>query len=102
MKNELLNTSIDNIRNKLGEENSAIISDEIANLINLNNIENTEIETNEKNYNELQEKYNKVLETNSKLMQQVTMGLEKEEKEEKEKPFSFKEMFDKNGHFINE
>lgn len=94
-----------NLTEKLGEETSAKVGDELANLMNYN----TKIEKNtkklEKEIETLKKDKEILIESNGKLLQQI--GAENEEilhpkaKEETEiKSFDFRSVFDSKGNFI--
>lgn len=103
MNNDKLNTIINNIKEKVGDDNSAIINDDLVNLMNESNLDNQTIEQKENEQKELQVKYNKLLETNGNLMQKISFGEEKKEtekKDEEKNEFSFKSCFDEKGNFI--
>lgn len=103
MKEEDLKNTIDNIKTKLGEENSALISDDLGILITKNTEIQKEIKTKDEEISGLNDKVNKLVLANSSLLQQIPMGDEqspKSKKEDDDKPFSYKSLFDKKGNFI--
>lgn len=103
MKEEDLKNTIDNIKTKLGEENSALISDDLGILITKNTEIQKEIKTKDEEISGLNDKVNKLVLANSSLLQQIPMGDEqpqKFKKEDEDKPFSYKSLFDKKGNFI--
>lgn len=103
MENDLekITTSI---QEKLGEETSAMITDDLANIITIKS-NYDKAETDYKNKITKLEKDKEVLiEANGNLLQKVKMGAEpkKEEKDDKKidyKNFNFSAMFDEKGNF---
>ena len=100
MKKEDLEKTTQSIEEKLGKENYAIISDDIATIILANNQTNEEIVKQTENYNKLKENNEQLIETNGILMQQIPMGEEEIVKDDKKEKFKFKNAFDENGNFI--
>lgn len=101
MKFDEIQTSI---MNKLGEENSGLIADDIANLITLNT-------THEKNISDLNNEISRLkkdkeilTQANGNLLQQISVENEdilKPKKEEAEEytPFDFRSVYDEKGNF---
>lgn len=95
------------IQKKLGKETSALITDDIANIITIKS-------NYEKNESSLKEEIDKLksdkevlIEANGNLLQQVSMEAEikkedpkKEEEKVKAKDFNFSAVFDEKGNFI--
>lgn len=103
MNSEELNTFLDSMKEKLGEENSALISDDLGNLITKNTeITNTLInKDNEiKRLNDLNQK---LVSANGSLLQQVSAGIERNphdvEEDTPKKSFNFRDAFDEKGRF---
>lgn len=101
MKEEELLNIQKSIVEKLGEENAALISDDLGTLITKNSESvnrQTEMESRIKN---LEEKNEKLVAANGSLLQQIPQTSKAVEREEEEKPknFNFYDMFDKYGHF---
>ena len=99
IEEELLNIQ-KSIIEKLGEENAALISDDLGTLIT----KNSESVNRQNDYLEkikvLEEKNEKLVAANGSLLQQIPVATAKEEvEEEKPKNFNFYDMFDKYGHF---
>lgn len=99
-------TSLNSIQEKLGEENSAAIADEIAKLMSYNtNIKQT-IQTKDKSIQKLQSDKENLISVNGNLLQQVAMSEENILKPNKSQdktpntPFNFKAMLDEKGNFI--
>ena len=103
MNSEELNTFLDSMKEKLGEENAALISDDLGNFIT----KNTEIVntlTNKDNeIKRLNDLNQKLVSANGSLLQQVSAGFERNPREEEEdtpkKSFNFKDAFDEKGRF---
>ena len=107
MKNEDYKKFVENMQNKLGKENSAIISDDLATLISDNISMNEEISKRDSKIKEQNELNNKLVSANSSLLQQVgTSSFEeekptkKESKEDTEEKISWEDCFDKKGNFL--
>ena len=103
MKEEDIKQITDSIKEKLGEETYATISDDIGILFTKNTeVQNQIVELNE-NVNGLTEKNSKLASANASLLQQVPMGLDNSKpsqiEEENKEPFNFKSLFDEKGNF---
>lgn len=103
MKEEDIKQITDSIKEKLGEETYATISDDIGILFTKNTeVQNQIVELNE-NVNGLTEKNSKLASANASLLQQVPMGLDNSKPvqidEEPKEPFNFKSLFDEKGNF---
>lgn len=104
MNNELLEEITSSIQNKLGEESSALIADDIGKLITANTQTLENINKLNKNIESLTDRNEKLVIANGNLLQQVPMTYESkapkdEEVEVKKKSFSFKDCFDSRGNF---
>lgn len=102
MKKEDLETIQNSIQNKLGEEHSALISDDLATIILDNDNMLSELQSKNSQIKQLKDDKDKLIMTNNRLFQQVSVGQEetpKKEEKKKEK-FSFKSVFDEKGNFI--
>ena len=106
MKSNDFENLINSMRTKLGEENSALIADDLGTLITDNSQMNTEMDAKNNQITKLKQDKENLITSNGNLLQQISMGDDissrpsnkKEEKEEKE--FSFKSCFDEKGNFI--
>lgn len=106
MKTEDFENIINSMRTKLGEENSALIADDLGTLITDNTQMNSEIKTKDTQISKLKQDKENLITSNGNLLQQISMGDDtssrpsnkKEEKEDKK--FSFKSCFDEKGNFI--
>ena len=92
------------IQEKLGEEYSAKIADDIATLITDNSSINKTLKEKDAMIKKLKEDKEALIQVNGNLLQQVAMGEEethiKEAEEEKPKePFNYRSVFDENGNF---
>ena len=98
---DLLNTASE----KLGKENSALVSDIFGTMISDNSEMNKTIQAKEKEIEKLQKTNEMLTQANGQLLQQVSMGFEEKEdkreaEKEEKKPFNFNSVFDKHGNFI--
>ena len=106
MNSEELENITKNIKDKIGDDKNALIVDDIATLITKNNQIYQDLQNKDKEINDLKEEKNNLVNANSRLLQQIPMisdeeDKEKEKNEDKEKePFSFRAMLDKKGRFI--
>lgn len=109
MDREALDQQLNEIKEKLGDEESAKIQDTLANIINLNE---SAIVTQDNQKNEiatLKESNQKLTAANNNLFQQFTSKQKDEEMEAEDSndskpkaPFDFRTCFDKNGRFKQE
>lgn len=102
MDNGELNTFLDSIKEKLGDENSALISDDLGNLITKNTEVYNMLENKNKEIERLNGLNQKLVSANGSLLQQVSVGFEKNPHEEDEPPkksFNFRDAFDSKGRF---
>ena len=107
MQTDKFNNLIDGIKEKLGEENTSLIADDLAVLISDNAQVNKDIKDKETKINDLENYKDNLIKINGNLLQQVTDDKIEENNfklnqnnDKKEEPFSFKKQFDKNGDFI--
>lgn len=101
MDNGELNEFISNIKEKLGDESSALISDDLGILLTKNNEALKLREDKDKEITRLNNVNEKLISANGSLLQQVSMGIEKkpEEDEAPKKSFNFRDAFDEKGRF---
>lgn len=103
MKNEDISKLTQKIQEKIGQENSALISEELATLISDTANVNSQIEKQSSEIETLKSDKEKLLDVNSKLFLQVSQGYDEslieDKKAEEKKPFSFKSCFDEKGNF---
>lgn len=103
MNSNDLQATIDSIKNKLGDETSALIADDIGILITKNTEIEKQIKEKDEKITQQADKIDKLVLANSSLLQQIPMGVETPDKtksDDKEKEFSFKSVFDEKGNFI--
>lgn len=97
--------TLNNIQEKLGEENTGIIADDIASLLSYESARNKEIEDKDNTISNLTKSKEMLIETNGKLLQKIAAGREedlnpKAKENEEKKPINIRSAFDKNGNFI--
>lgn len=106
MEEKEINELMERIREKVGEETSALISDDLGLIITNNSNMLKERSELNKNIQNLQKDKENLISANGNLLKQIPMGIEEDnfsynKKEEKPKEeFSFKKMFDEKGNFI--
>lgn len=101
MTNKELQDLINSASEKLGKENSALVSDVFGTMISDNAEMNKTISSKEKQIEKLEKTNEMLTASNGQLLQQVSMGFEEPEKEvekEEKKPFDFRSAFE-NGKF---
>lgn len=93
----------ESIRTKLGEEQHALIADDMASLITLKASRDKDIQSKEDEIKKLKSDKEMLIQANGNLLQQVGMVKEEvneEDKDNKEiKKFSFKSLFDEKGNW---
>lgn len=103
MKKEDFENKMNSIQEKLGKENASLIADELGLLITDNAQMNKELENKDNEISKLKTDKENLQTANINLLQQIPMGddfrKEKEEPEEKKKPFDFRTAFDEKGNF---
>lgn len=104
MNSEELNTFIDSMKEKLGEENSALISDDLGNLITKNTEVFNTLSNKDKEIERLNGLNQKLISANGSLLQQVSAGIEKnphetDDGEPAKKSFNYRDAFDEKGRF---
>ena len=103
MNSEELNTFLDSMKDKLGEENSALISDDLGNLITKNTEVFNTLNNKDKEIQRLNDLNQKLVSANGSLLQQVGAGIEKSSHAEVDEPpkksFDFRDAFDEKGRF---
>ena len=100
MQDNDLQAIIDSISEKVGTDNSALIADDIGNLITKNASVVESIKSKDTEIANLKSRNDKLVIANGNLLQQIPMGKEekKEEKQEENKPFNFRSLFDDKGN----
>jgi len=104
MKNQEFQDTMNKMQEKIGQDASGLIMDDIALLLTDNQTMNKTIEDKDKEIESLKKRNESLMNVNSNLLQQVPMGneddLKPEEKEEKKKdPFDFRSVFDEKRKF---
>lgn len=102
MKEEDLTKLTESIKEKLGEESSALIADDLGILYTNNKEVVNKMSEQEKEIARLKDTNEKLVLANGSLLQQVPMGKSEPEKQEestKKKSFDFAEVFDSHGNF---
>lgn len=103
MTDEELTRFTDSLQEKLGEENSAVIADDLGELITLNANTQKALSDKDKEIARLTAVNEKLVISNGNLLKRVpvehkSVPVERQQSVE-EKPISFDEIFDKNGNF---
>lgn len=102
MKEEDIKQITDSIKEKLGEENSALIADDLGLLLTKNIEVQKELVDKENTINDYKDKNEKLVLANGKLLQSVPMGIDNNPKIDdlsSSEPFNFKSLFDEKGNF---
>lgn len=105
MNSEELNTFLDSMKEKLGDENAALISDDLGNLITRNTEVFNTLNNKDKEIERLNGLNQKLVSANGSLLQQVSAGYESnihgqtEDDETPKKSFDFRDAFDEKGRF---
>lgn len=92
------------IREKLGEEASSKIADDIANIITIEANRKKEIKDKDEEITRINKDKEVLIQANGNLLQQVSFGKDDDENdsgEEEKKPFDFRSIFDANGKIKN-
>ena len=104
MDSKILDDIANSIKTKLGDDNVAVISDDLGMLITENNKSISTINDLNEKVSALEDKNKLLVDANSRLLTQVPMEKEdtrEQEKEEISKPkeFTLMDLFDSKGHF---
>ena len=101
MKEEDITKISDSIKEKLGEESSALIADDLGILLTQNKEVLELIAKQENEITTLKDTNEKLVLANGNLLKQVPMGKSEPVKEEssEKRSLNFKDMFDKHGNF---
>lgn len=104
MDSKILDEITDSIKSKLGDDNVALIGDDLGMLITENNKSVNTISDLNKQVSELKDKNDLLVSANSRLLSQIPMEKDdqrEQAKEEESKPreFTLKDLFDSHGHF---
>ena len=103
MDSKILDEITNSIKTKLGDDNVALIGDDLGMLITENNKSVNTINDLNKQVENLTSKNEMLTSANSRLLTQIPMEKEEREQDEKceskPKEFSLKDLFDSKGHF---
>lgn len=102
MLNEELEAITSSIKSKLGEEATALIADDLGNLITKNTQVHNDLMSKENEITKLKDDKEKLIIANGNLLQQVPMSnpsSKPKEDEEEKKSFNFRDLFDEKGKF---
>lgn len=93
---------VSGITDKLGEETTSAIGDDIANLISFQSNQQEELKKRDGEIEKLKKTNDMLVKANGSLLQQVSAYTEEKEEEtpKKREPFDFRTVFDNNGKFI--
>ena len=102
MKEEDLNQFIDSIKEKVGEEVTATIADDLGKIITANTEVRNTLEEKNNEITRLNGINEKLVTANGALLQQIPSGKKEEPKVENPKPeyFDYHSAFDKNGNVL--
>lgn len=102
MKYNEFDDKMTSMLSKIGNENSNLILDDVALFLTDNQRMNEELQNKEEEIVRLKNLNTKLQQVNGNLLLQIPVSKEeaKEEKVQKQKDFSFKEVFDSKGNFI--
>lgn len=88
-----------NIQEKIGKEEAGKIADDIAKILTYDNKIKKDLEDRDNEITKLKKDKEMLIEANGNLLQSIPMGKEKDEKKEEEnKPFDFRTVFDEKGN----
>lgn len=102
MKQEDFEKLQNNMKEKLGETNFALISDDVATLMSENNSMNTQISERDTTIKKLNQDKSNLIETNGNLMQKISVGFEEPTEPQKKaepKKIDIRDCFDERGNF---
>ena len=104
MKNQDFQSKLNSMQEKIGQDASNLILDDIGILLTDNQNMNKAIEERDQKIKQLEEKNQKLMDVNGNLLQQIPMGTEEDLKpenktKEEKKPFDFRSAFDEYGNF---
>lgn len=103
MQNEELETITESIKSKLGDENVALIADDLGTLITRNTQVYNNMLEKDKEITRLKDDKEKLVIANGNLLQRVPIGTPskapKEDVEVEKKSFNFRSVFDEKGNF---
>lgn len=107
MKSDKFKEITEEMQEKLGDENSALIADNFATIISDNLQMNDEMDKKDKEIEQLKQDKENLMNTNMNLLRQIPIKKEEikkekidNNKEEKASNFDYSSVFDENGEFI--
>lgn len=103
MTKEQFDSLSNEMQEKLGKENTALIADSLATLVTDNIAVNDTLAKKDAEIEKLKNEKESLIHTNGQLLQKISVGTEEKRKEdtkEEAKEFSFKSAFDSKGRFI--
>lgn len=105
MKSSEFQDKMNSIQEKIGEEASGLIIDEIGLLLTDNKNVNNELQEKDKEIEKLKARNESLMNVNANLLQQVAMADDPDVQELEDntmnEPFDFRTVFDENGNFKN-
>ena len=103
MQSEELETITNSIKSKLGDDNVALIADDLGNLITRNIQVHNNLLEKDNEITKLKEEKEKLVVANGNLLQRIPIGTSskapKEDEEQVKKSFNFRSVFDEKGNF---
>lgn len=103
MKNSEFQDTMNKMQEKMGQEASSLVMDDIAMLLTDNQTMNKTIEDKDKEIKDLKKRNESLMNVNASLLQQVPMGTEDDlkpnEPEAPKQPFDFRTVFDEKRKF---
>lgn len=103
MQSEELETITNSIKSKLGDDNVALIADDLGTLITRNIQVHNNLLEKDNEITKLKEEKEKLVVANGNLLQRIPIGTSskapKEDEEEGKKSFNFRSVFDEKGNF---
>lgn len=103
MNSEDLEKITNSIKEKIGDDLSGVIADDLGLLITNNTKVYNDLQNKDKEINNLKDRNEKLVVANGNLLGQIPMGLDNPKDDNKDKsdtkPFDFNDMFDEKGNF---
>ena len=99
MKYKDFEEKLTSMQNKIGDESSNLILDDMAVLLTDNQTMNKEIENKQAEIENLKSSIEKLQKVNSNLLMQLPVFKEEKREEERKERHSLRDSFDENGHF---
>ena len=103
MKSQEFQDKMNSIQEKIGEEATSLIMDEIGLLITDNQSVNKDLENKDEEIKKLKARNESLMNVNANLLQQIPMeddpDIKEPETEKEKEPFDFRSAFDEKGNF---